>query len=200
MPHFTHPCVKQSILINISCNENLLIRKSWNFSAPRGSQILVFAFFWYLYVLCHFLGDHLGKIGEETKSRPLFTVWSVWTNLLKVQSHSDPQTIWLTLIPIHKPSFMYIWLGNINPPSPPKPAALIYRLGESSTSHRHAAFIILSFWIISSDGLAAMTDTFLRVEQLQPGSPACPGKPGATPCQTREGRPSVWPGGCTNTA
>lgn len=45
IPHCTHPCLKQSILINISCDENLLIRKkkSWNFSAfPEEAKSLVF--------------------------------------------------------------------------------------------------------------------------------------------------------------
>lgn len=45
--HCTHPCVKQSILINISCNENPLIRKKLKlFCFPSGSQISFF-FFWY---------------------------------------------------------------------------------------------------------------------------------------------------------
>lgn len=63
-----------------------------------------------------------------------------------------------------------------------------------------AAFITLSFWIIGCDGLAGMTDTFLRAEQLKPRSPACSGRPRSAPRQTGEGRPSVWPAGCTNTA
>jgi len=103
-------------------------------------------------------------------------------NMLKVQKHWDPQTIWhgcSHLSPIHKPSFMYVLLGIS---LLPEPNQLIDRVGESSTSQYHIAlylttFIILSFWIISSDGLARMTDTFLRAEQLEPGSPACPGKP-----------------------
>lgn len=41
--HCTHPCVKQSVLINISCNENLLIRKkSKLLCLPRRKPNLLF--------------------------------------------------------------------------------------------------------------------------------------------------------------
>lgn len=107
----------------------------------------------------------------------------------------------------HSQTFFYVRFTWHYLPSLPsfKPTRLIDIVGERSTSQYHTAlyptaFIIVSFWIIGSYGLAGMTDTFLQVEQLQPGSPACPGKPCFTPCQMREGWPSVWPRGCTNTA
>lgn len=221
-PHCTQPCVKQSILINISCNENLLIRKKLKlFCFPRGSQTPCFCFFWYLYVWCHFLGDRLGKMEtkhlvimghKETASLFCLELMIVWAKqgqmCWKVQKLWDPQTIWhgcSHLSPFTNLLLCTFYLAPFTPSTPNKPTQLIDREGESSTSQYHialylTAFIILSFWIISSDGLARMTDTFLRVEQLQPGSPACPGKPCFTPCQTGEGRPSVWPRGCTNTA
>lgn len=129
-------------------------------------------------------------------------------NMLKVQRHWDPQTIWHCcsyLSPFTNRLLCTFYLALCTLPPPFKPTRLIDIVGESSTSQHHTAlyltaFIIVSFWIISSYGLARMTDTFLQVEQLQPGSPACPGKPCFTACQMREGRPSVWPRGCTNTA
>lgn len=46
IPQWTHPFVKHSILINISCIKNLLIRKKFKlFCFPRGSQIPCFCLF-----------------------------------------------------------------------------------------------------------------------------------------------------------
>lgn len=188
IPRCTQPGLKQSILINISCNENLLVRKKLKlFCLPRGSPCVFL--FWCLCMWCHFLGDHLGKNGDKTscnnglkKNQLLLTVWSSWqSEQTEAKCAESPKALrstnnlaWLlALIPVHKPSFMYVLFGNIHLPSFPSP--LIDRVGDSCTSQYHAAlylttFITLSFWIISSDGLARMNDTFQQVEQLQPGS------------------------------
>ncbi len=86
IPHCTHPCLKQSILINISCDENLLIReKVETFLPSRRKPNPLFLPPLILCMWCHFLGDHLGKM--ETKHlatlgqkepASLFSVWSSW--------------------------------------------------------------------------------------------------------------------------
>lgn len=83
-PPCTHPCLEQSIWINISRNKNLLVRKKLRlFWKPKGSPC--FCLFWYSHVWCHFLGDHLGKM--ETKHlviigwkdpASLYAVWGSW--------------------------------------------------------------------------------------------------------------------------
>lgn len=68
IPHRTHPCVKQSILINISCNENVLIRKKVEtFSAfPRGSPAPLFSPALILVCVMSFSGRPSWKNGDKT--------------------------------------------------------------------------------------------------------------------------------------
>lgn len=146
-----------------------------------------------------FLDDHLETkhlviMGlKRTSSSPrrldLMTVWTnrgqmCWKVQKSTEIHKQFGVAARTyapppppLPPLRKPSFMHVVLGRPPslPPSLPSSARLIDGAGDSCTSQCHTArylatFITLSFWIIGSDGLARMNDTFRRVAQLQPGS------------------------------
>lgn len=65
IPHCTHPRLKQSILINISCNESLLVRKKLKlFCLPRGSPC--FCLFLILVCVMSFSGRPSWKNGDKT--------------------------------------------------------------------------------------------------------------------------------------
>lgn len=145
--HCTHPCVKQSILINISCNENLLIRKNLKLSCfPRGSQIPCFCLFWY-FLMMSFSGRPSWKNADKTSCNngpkrtsfsflsgaELVIVWAkqgqkCWksksTKIHKqfgMATHTYPhsQTFFYVCFPWHHP-----------PPLLPKPTQLIDRVWE----------------------------------------------------------------------
>lgn len=112
IPHCTHSCFKQSILINISCNENLLVRKKLKlFCLPRGRPLFFFSPpFLILVCVMSFSGrPSWKKKKKETKhlvimglKRTSFSLLSgahdslnkPRPNVLKVQKHWDPRTIW----------------------------------------------------------------------------------------------------------
>lgn len=191
IPHCTHPCFKQSILINISCDEKSISQEKVETFLPPQRKALVLFFSFSGTCMCDviFWATILEKKGDKTscnnglkKNQLLFTVWCSWqSEQTEAKCAESPKALgstnnlaWLLTL-IHKPSFMCVLLGNVHPPSFPKPTQLIDGVGDSCTSQYHTAlylttFIILSFWIISSDGLARMNDTFQRMEQLQPGS------------------------------
>lgn len=112
------PRVKLSILINISCNENIFIRRK--LLSRRNPETLL-CLSGTLYV-CDSLDAHLGKMGSKhlvirRQNGTGFTS-SAW----KVGADRRPEALRstnrlarpLTRIPIHKPSFMSVLLG---PPS-----------------------------------------------------------------------------------
>lgn len=96
IPHCTHPSVKQSILINISCNENLLIRKKLKlFSAfPQQAKSLVCVFSDTCMCDVIFWATILEKWRQNILSGAHDSLSRRGPNMLKVQKHWDPQTIW----------------------------------------------------------------------------------------------------------
>lgn len=137
IPHCVRPRLKQSVLINISCIENLLVGKRVEtfLHLPEEALVFVFADSWTCDVIlwATILGGKKGdktscnnRLKSEKKEPASFCLELVsksqrtWPNVLQVQKDRDPQTVWhgcAHLSPFHKPSFMYVLLGTICPPS-----------------------------------------------------------------------------------
>lgn len=114
IPPCTLPHVKQSILINISWDENLLIGQKLKLFHFSGRCFLVFSFF---LLICHFLDAHLWK--AETKHlvimgqkhhQLLLSAWSLWwSEQSEAKCAAGPKAListnnlarLLTLLPIH---------------------------------------------------------------------------------------------------
>lgn len=173
MSQCSHHCAQQSILFNIS---RLNGEQVESFGLSKEDWFPSFAWSGRLSVMS-FSGRPSFKNGDKTfrhngpkKSSfsslcgaELMIVWAKRGQIkaLKVQKRWDPQTIWHGRS--HSSPFTKLLLCVFYPPpspGPPPPTLVIGRVDESSTSQYHTtfyltAFIILSFWIISSsDGLA----------------------------------------------
>lgn len=187
IPHCVRPRLKQFVLINISCNENLLVRKKLKLFCisqrkPLFSPLLACDVILWATILGEKKGDktscnnwlkrssfvlsgarvsvsaNVAKCSPSPKSIEIHTQFGTsartyprFTNLLLCTFYLAPCA--LPLLRSHSAD------GACSS------CALKYR-----TALHHTTFIILSFWIFNSIGLARMNDTFQRAEQLQSGS------------------------------